>query len=61
MRQEADRLHIEEHNRVGGVIFDEMSIQSDLVAVHRVGRSSFSGLPDLGPHGNGLAMQRKGK
>ena len=61
MRQEADNQGLDADDRRGGLIFDEMSIQEDLVATHKGTESFFTGQVDLGEHGNQLSLQRKGK
>jgi len=60
MRQEADRLELKPEDRVGGIIFDEMSIQEDLSVVHKICDTHYTGLIDITPHCNALFQKRTG-
>ena len=61
MREEADKLQLDEDERIGGVIFDEMAVQEDLLLnSHKTTGLHFSGVVDMGTHANKLYSQRTG-
>lgn len=61
MVQLADEQGLKKTDRVGGLLFDEMAIQEDLVVTHKGESSFFTGQIDLGEHANEIRIQRKGK
>ena len=61
MVQLADQQGLKTTERIGGLLFDEMAIQEDLVVTHQGATSFFTGQVDLGDHGNQIRIQRKGR
>ena len=60
MVQLADQQGLKKTDRIGGLLFDEMAIQEDLVVTHKGEDSFFTGQIDLGEHANEIRIQRKG-
>lgn len=61
MNCEAERLHVSEQGRVGGIILDEMSIQQD-IQINKNGEVvELVGFEDIGEEGNTCNILRKGK
>ena len=61
MHSEAERLHISEHGRVGGIILDEMSIQQD-IQINKSGEVvELVEFEDIGDELNTCNILRKGK
>ncbi|ELT87513.1 hypothetical protein CAPTEDRAFT_190460 [Capitella teleta] len=61
MRAEADEHGLKPDERVGGLIFDEMSIQEDIHVSHRGIKSYYTGLVQHNEEGDALVQLRKGK
>ena len=59
MQQEADAQKLDVTDRVGGIIFDEMSVQEDLVAIHRPGNTTLSGQVDYGNAAADTAVKQR--
>ena len=61
MHSEAERLHIPGNGRVGGIIFDELSIQQD-IQINKSGEViEMVGFEELGYEGNTCNILRNGK
>ena len=60
MHQEAENQGLKKEERIGGIIFDEMSIQEDLTVTHSGQNTYFSGLVDMGNLGNSFLQRRRG-
>jgi hypothetical protein len=43
MQQEAERRQLQEHQRVGGIVLDEMSVQEDLTVIHKGMQTYYAG------------------
>lgn len=61
MFKEARRLELPDSALVGGIILDEMSVQTDLQIAKNGDVVELVGFEDLGPEGNMLQTLRKGK
>ena len=61
MKQEGDRLGLQDHQRVGAIIIDEMSIQEDLSLLHKGFQTHYRGQVAITPHCQAVIKERKGK
>ena len=61
MTQEADRLHMKSHDRIGALVLDELSIQEDLSVVYKGYNTAFTGQVCTTPHGAALVAERTGR
>lgn len=60
MHEEANRLGLSSNDRLGGVIFDEMTIQQDIQLEKNGSVLEFTGFTDLGREGDMCNQLRKG-
>ena len=59
MSQEATKVGVKKEDRVGGIIFDEMSIQKDLSIVNQGCSTYYTGLTNISPYCDMLVKLRK--
>jgi hypothetical protein len=61
MVQESERLNLQQHDRVGTVILDEVSIQQDLAVLHKGCQTSYTGQVSITPICQAFIAKRSGK
>jgi hypothetical protein len=60
MHEEANRLGMDENARIGGIVFDEMSIQEDIELQKNGGVLELCGFTELGAEGDLCQILKKG-
>ncbi|XP_014679705.1 PREDICTED: uncharacterized protein LOC106819609 [Priapulus caudatus] len=61
MYEEAKSKQVPPHGMTGGIVFDEMSIQSDLQIIYSEGQVKIIGLVDMGAECSAMQVLKQGK
>ncbi|XP_014664265.1 PREDICTED: uncharacterized protein LOC106806734 isoform X3 [Priapulus caudatus] len=61
MYEEAKSKQVPPHGMTGGIVFDEMSIQSDLQIIYSEGKVKIVGLVDMGAECSAMRVLKEGK
>ncbi|XP_014673389.1 PREDICTED: uncharacterized protein LOC106813695 isoform X2 [Priapulus caudatus] len=61
MHEEAKSKQVPPHGMTGGIVFDEMSIQSDLQIIYSEGKVKIVGLVDMGAECSAMRVLKEGK